>query len=206
MVTRQSRIIFYFQIQFWDKNKSWRHSQISSADNEWATIGPLSSSGTSLVTSSLNIHYTSIGMSSHFLVRDQKISNCGIIRCIEAGWSSSLVLTMNLTIFSLLPYCCDDWSVQTYMPGVMMLYFPHLLLIYIHMCFHCGWILCNLCSILHLCYRLSLPPNLSQTLKLINDQLMAVLIIAGWHFVKCFQLFAKLFTQKMKCLSVSIWS
>ena len=69
-------------------------------------------------------------------------------------------------------------------PPPMVPYFPHLLLIHIHMCFHCGWILHNLCSILHSCYRLSLPPNCTQLLKLINDQLMVVLVTAGWHLVK----------------------
>ena len=86
----------------------------------------------------------------------------------------------------------------------MALYFPHLLLIRIHTCFHHGRILRNLRSILHLCYRLSLPSNLSQPLKLINDQLIVVLIIAGQHLVKCLQFLAKPFVENMKCLSVPI--
>ena len=86
----------------------------------------------------------------------------------------------------------------------MALYFPHLFLIRIHVCFRHGRILHNLRSILHSCYRLSLPPNLSQPLKLINDQLVVVLIIVGRHFVKCLQFFAKPFAQDMKCLFVPI--
>ena len=86
----------------------------------------------------------------------------------------------------------------------MALYFPHLLLIHIHTCFHCGWILCNLCSVLHSCFRLSLPPNLSQLFKLINNQLMVVLVIMGQHSVKHLQFLAKPFMENMKCLSVPI--
>ena len=37
-------------------------------------------------------------------------------------------------------------------PGIMVFYFPHLLLIHMHTCFHHCWILHTLHSILHLCY------------------------------------------------------